>query len=166
MRLYFTILFICLALFLSDFSCHKESASGNDAALASDILQLINQYRKSIGKSELKANDVIEQEAYKHSFNMAHGKVPFSHDGFDGRYKRVQKKLGVGSAAENVAYGYKTAQDVVNGWLTSPGHKKNIEGDYFLTGIGIALSDDGTPYYTQFFYNSGYTRTNQRLLKK
>jgi uncharacterized protein YkwD len=44
-----------------------------------------------------------------------------------------------------------TAHKVVDGWLHSPGHKKNIEGDYNFTGIGVSKDKNGRIYYTQIF---------------
>jgi uncharacterized protein YkwD len=85
---------------------------------------------------------------------MANKKIPFGHDGFDGRMERLSKQLKpTYSFAENVAMGATTAQEVVTQWLNSPGHKKNIEGDYNLTGIGIVKGKDGNLYYTQIFIN-------------
>jgi uncharacterized protein YkwD len=43
------------------------------------------------------------------------------------------------------------AREVVDGWLNSPGHRRNIEGDFRLTGIGIAKRSDGMVYFTQIF---------------
>ena len=56
--------------------------------------------------------------------------------------------------AENVGYnmGYSDpAGRVVERWLNSPGHKKNIEGNYNLTGIGVIQADQVTYYFTQIF---------------
>jgi len=39
----------------------------------------------------------------------------------------------------------------VDGWLNSPGHKKNIEGNFTLTGIGYARDHKGNIYFTQIF---------------
>jgi uncharacterized protein YkwD len=54
-------------------------------------------------------------------------------------------------SAENVAYGNITAKEVVDNWLKSPGHRRNIEGKYTITGIGVAKSSDGTIFFTQIF---------------
>ncbi|MGA1825447.1 MAG: CAP domain-containing protein [bacterium] len=40
---------------------------------------------------------------------------------------------------------------VVERWLNSPGHKKNIEGNYNLTGIGVVQANNLTYYFTQIF---------------
>jgi len=36
-------------------------------------------------------------------------------------------------------------------WLGSRAHKKNIDGDYDLTGVGAAQDADGVVYFTQIF---------------
>ena len=122
------------------------------SSLEAEILIHVNKYRRSKGLSALQMNSVIRTEAEKHSMNMATGRTSFSHSGFSTRVKRISNKLGVVSkSAENVAYGYMSAKQVVNGWLHSPGHKKNIEGKFTLTGIGVAKDRTGTLFFTQVF---------------
>jgi len=41
--------------------------------------------------------------------------------------------------------------NAVKGWINSPGHQKNMVGDYNLTGIGIAKNNVGEYYFTQLF---------------
>lgn len=121
-------------------------------AMETDVLSLINRYRRGKGMTALVMNSVVSEEARKHSSNMATGKVPFSHDGFSTRSKTITTKLpATKSVAENVAYGQVSAQEVVNDWIKSPGHKQNIEGNYTQTGIGIVADANGVLYYTQIF---------------
>ncbi|MCU0250804.1 MAG: choice-of-anchor D domain-containing protein [Vicinamibacterales bacterium] len=118
-----------------------------------EILTLINDHRRSIGKAALAKNQVIWDQANGHSRNMASGKVPFSHDGFDARIAAIRASLGSGgSGAENVAMGYNSASAVVNAWLGSAGHRANIEGSSTRTGISAVKSTGGVWYYTQIFY--------------
>jgi uncharacterized protein YkwD len=57
-----------------------------------------------------------------------------------------------GRIAENVALGYPNAEAVVEGWMTSKGHRENIlQRDVLETGIGIARSSAGGLYYCQVF---------------
>ncbi len=117
-----------------------------------EILFHVNKYRRSKGLSALQMNSVITTEAEKHSRNMAIGRTPFSHSGFNSRVNRISNQIGgVSRSAENVAYGYMSAKEVVNGWLHSPGHKRNIEGRYSLTGIGVAEERTGKLFFTQLF---------------
>jgi len=123
-----------------------------DLSMEESILELINQYRKSKGLGSLKMHIAISEESKKHSADMANNKVPFSHDGFNSRAKRLETKItGLRSVAENVAYGQRSAKEVVEDWIKSPGHKMNIEGNYTQTGIGIAANKKGVLYYTQIF---------------
>lgn len=124
----------------------------NLATLNADILTLINQHRKAMGLGELQMLDAANAEAQQHSVDMVKGNTPFGHDGFESRVADIRKATGfIRGAAENVAYGQLTAAEVVDGWLHSPGHKKNIEGDYNLTGVGTVQRDDGVIYFTQIF---------------
>jgi uncharacterized protein YkwD len=94
-------------------------------------------------------NSVITTEAEKHSKN---GRAPFSHSGFSSRVKRISNQLGnVSRSAENAAYCFLLAKEVVNGWLRSPGHKRNIKGRYTLTGIGVAKERTDKLFFTQLF---------------
>ncbi len=128
-----------------------ESAS-TAPKLEDDILILINRYRKSKGLPELTNNLAIETEARRHSMAMATKRIAFGHDGFNIRSKIVTSKVpGTNAVAENVAFGSNTAKEVVDGWLNSAGHKKNIEGNYKYTGIGVARDQQSKLYFTQIF---------------
>lgn len=85
---------------------------------------------------------------------MASKVCPFGHQGFDQRAKDMQKKANLSAFGENVAYNYNYDDPVqvsIEGWMESPGHKKNILGDFEETGVGIAISEDGKFYITQLF---------------
>jgi uncharacterized protein YkwD len=115
---------------------------------------LINQHRKAKGLAALVNNPVIETEARRHTVAMASHRSPFGHDGFSYRSKVITSRIqGITATAENVAYGSKSAEEVVEGWLKSPGHKKNIEGKFRLTGIGVARDEKSVLYFTQIFAN-------------
>ena len=119
------------------------------------ILQYVNEYRHSLGLSSLEPNSEASKQAYQHSRDMAEHKTGFGHDGFDQRMQAVKQKAGwITASAENVAYGQLSAKEVVNGWLHSPGHKKNIEGNYRFTGIGVYKDRKGITYFTQIFFRN------------
>ena len=120
-------------------------------SLETEILQYVNEDRKEHGLEALKLNELESSLALKHSQDMALGKVKFGHGGFNDRAKTIQKSLGSTEIGENVASGPMTAREVVDGWLNSPGHKKNIEGNFTLTGIGYARDKKGDIYFTQIF---------------
>ncbi|MDJ0658813.1 MAG: CAP domain-containing protein [Crocosphaera sp.] len=123
-------------------------------ALEQEINRRVNQYRLSKNLPPLTMNAEISYVARQHSRDMASKKATFSHDGFDNRAKAVGKTIPYRSFAENLAYikGYPDLADVaVKGWINSPGHRKNMEGKFNLTGVGIAKNSDGEYYFTQLF---------------
>ncbi len=148
-----SLFFFLFLLSLQACSQTSEQIS-SEAQLQQSVLDYVNQYRRNKGLAPLKMLPLITAEALKHSKNIADGKVPFGHDGFDGRADRLMSKIELSNAiAENVAYGKFSAQEVVNRWIASPGHKRNIEGKFTLTGIGIIRRTDGYLYFTQIFIN-------------
>ena len=85
---------------------------------------------------------------------MARGGVALGHAGFESRAEEIAKFIDLAGAAENVSkHDRKSdfAHFAVTGWLASPGHRKNIDGDYALTGVGAARSSEGVVYFTQLF---------------
>lgn len=130
-----------------------HAGAQSSASMERDILVLINKHRAKKGLEPLQSHGSIATAAEKHSRYMASKRV-LGHTGFDSRTGKLLKSIdGANSAAENVAYGSQDAAGVVKMWLNSRGHRKNIEGKYNLTGIGVARSRDGTPYFTQIFIN-------------
>ncbi|MBD1882218.1 CAP domain-containing protein [Coleofasciculus sp. FACHB-T130] len=130
------------------------SSSSNFLTLEEYTHELINQYRKSQNLPPLTLDPRISKEARAHSQAMANGAVPFSHNGFEQRAKAIGKSISYGGASENVAYnqGFSDpAKQAVEGWLKSPGHLKNIQGQYDLTGVGVAKNAKGEYYLTQIF---------------
>lgn len=120
--------------------------------MSADILRYVNEHRRSMGLKPLQANSFISSVALGHSRDMLTGKTPFGHEGFNQRIDIIRKRLGpLHVAAENVAEGPMSAREVVDGWLHSPGHRRNIEGDFRLTGIGVAKAGNGNIYFTQIF---------------
>ncbi|MFY0254990.1 CAP domain-containing protein [Chitinophaga sp. 30R24] len=120
-------------------------------SLEEQILYYTNRFRASQGLKPLQLDPSISQQALRHSQDMANGSTGFGHEGFEERVAIVSKKMGrVAAAAENVAYGTLDAEAVVNGWIKSPGHRRNMLGDYNLIGIGTA--DKGRiTFFTQVF---------------
>lgn len=129
----------------------EEPTAAGNAKLIKDILYYTNEFRASKGKPPLKLESYCSQLAQKHSDNMAAGKVAFGHDQFEIRNDAVTLKFhGVSGVGENVAYGNLDAKGVVDGWIKSPGHRKNMLGDFNMIGIGAAPKGRIT-YFTQFF---------------
>lgn len=138
---------------LTQSTTQRRVRSSALTTLEQTVFQKINQYRQSQGLGVLSRNSTITTQARKHSQNMANTRQ-LSHNGFDGRIQVIGQTIQWRGAAENVAYnmGFSNpAAQAVNGWLKSPGHLKNIVGDFNLTGIGVAQNSQGEYYFTQIF---------------
>ena len=119
--------------------------------IENDILTLVNEHRQSLGLTSLNTLNVISSVADSHTDYMIEtGSV--SHDNFSMRAEALTSNAKAKSVAENVAYGYGTAEGVVRGWLNSDGHRKIIESpNYTHFGISTESNCDGRNYFTQIF---------------
>lgn len=124
----------------------------DNANLVSNVLKQTNQFRKSEGMPELQMNKELNHIAQNHSKDMAAGRIAFGHDGFGGRQAKAAKEIkGMHTFAENVAYGANSAAEVVTMWKNSPGHRRNMLGNFQYIGIGTAKNSKGQIYYTEIF---------------
>ena len=138
------------------------------AEMESAIVRLTNIKRREHGLSPLRYDHHLSRVARAHSRNMKKQRRGESHvlDGKDptDRVRGSSYKCPSGfvpfGAGENIAQGYLGAQDVVNGWMNSPGHKANIL-DPLARGIGVGVVGNvytrwfgmGGTYFTQIFVN-------------
>ena len=148
-------------------SCSKgELIGSNNASSAATVttvnkaamLQLVNEVRQQgcncggtwYGPATAVIwNNKLETAAYNHSNDMYQKKY-FSHTAPDGSNAGIRiERAGYlwQTYGENIAVGYHSERDVVNGWLSSPGHCKNIMNPNFRE-MGVARV--GT-YWTQEF---------------
>ncbi|WTT71669.1 CAP domain-containing protein [Streptomyces sp. NBC_00080] len=122
-------------------------ASGTSAR----IVQLVNTERSKVGCSPVTLNAVLTKAAQAHSEDMAtHQNM--SHTGSDGSApgdRITRAGYAWSTYGENVAYGYTTPEQVMSGWMSSPGHKANILNCAFKE-IGVGLAQPGS-YWTQDF---------------
>lgn len=123
------------------------------AALELNILQLVNDYRKTQGLNALREEAVITQQCRWHSKSMARRGEP-NHGRFDLRVQEIEKTILCASAKENVAAVMgrnDIAAAALEGWLKSDEHRETILGPFDLTGVGAARDSSGTYYFTQIF---------------
>lgn len=131
-----------------------------------EILELINQHRATLSLSSLAFHPPVQAASFQHSTNIAQGLVPFGHEGFTDRANTLIQTLNGSAASENVAMGQRSAEEVVQGWLNSPGHRNNIEGDFNLTGISVVKNQQGENIFTQLFIKAAVPIANQSTAPK
>lgn len=157
-----TLLPVMVLLIMFATSCSSESLDENASnahaelvvpetkAIEVEIMELINDHRLSMGLNPLDNMNVIKAQAYSHTdYMIAQNNV--SHDYFFQRKSYLVNSVGANRVSENVAYGYTSAQSVVNAWLNSEGHRENIEGNYTDFDISAEQNADGRWYYTNIF---------------
>ncbi len=119
------------------------------------VHRLVNEHRVSQGLKPLAFNPEISAIARHHSRNIASGRIGFGHGGIESRREKIAGFIAQPGVGENVAMVPKGPSHVeavaVSNWLESPGHRRNIEGAYDLTGVGIAQGPAGEYYFTQLF---------------
>lgn len=116
------------------------------------ILKYTNQYRHRQGLSALALDQTATRLAQQHSSDMARRKAGFGHGGFQNRTGKLRSVYGRNIATgENVAYGKLSARQVVNIWIHSRAHRKNLLGNFNRIGIGVAYNRQGVAYFTQLF---------------
>ena len=118
--------------------------------IETQILEAVNQHRESIGLNALDPVDDITLQALDHTSYMASLKV-VNHDDFNKRYEALVKEIGAKAVAENVAFGYRTANAVVAAWIKSDEHRANLEGNYKYFGVAVEQDKDGRNYFTNIF---------------
>lgn len=118
--------------------------------IRAEVLDGVNAERAKRQLPPLSTEQRLAKAAQDHACDNARvGKM--THTGSDGsdlstRLRRVGYNYS--QANENVAKGYSDSKAVIQGWMASSGHRRNIlaAGTVDL-GIGIALGKDGSPYW-------------------
>ena len=114
-------------------------------------LSYINSQRKAAGLRPVRSNPRLQAAAESHSRWMARN-ATMSHRGAGGT-DMLGRMRAAGyracGANENVAYGQRTAERVVRGWISSPGHRRNILARGMQHGAVAAVRDGrGTIWWT------------------
>lgn len=126
-----------------------SSGGGGSRPMEQRVIELTNDARRQAGCPALVHNDKLRQAAYLHSKDMSDNDY-FSHSGLDGSSpgdRMSRQGYRFRSWAENIAWGYRSPEAVVEGWMNSAGHRANIL-NCGLTEIGVGLHDY---YWTQKF---------------
>ncbi|MBE1554742.1 CAP domain-containing protein [Sporosarcina limicola] len=121
------------------------------SAIEKAVLDLTNVERQKAGLAPLQTDSKLMNSARQKSADMA-SKNYFSHTSptYGSPFDQMKTNgITYRSAAENIAMGQRTAEEVVKGWMESPGHRQNIlEASYTHIGIGY---DKAGNYWTQQF---------------
>jgi uncharacterized YkwD family protein/spore coat assembly protein SafA len=119
-----------------------------------DVIRLTNAERAKNGLKPLAPDWQLSRVARYKSADMRN-KNYFSHTSPTyGDPFNMMRSFGVTyrSAGENIAAGQRTANEVVQSWMNSPAHRRNIlNSSYTHMGSGYAAGGDYGHYWTQMF---------------
>lgn len=123
--------------------------SEENASFANQVVTLVNKERAKAGLKALTVHEKLTGMALDKAKDM-HDNKYFDHTSptygspFD-----MMKKYGIsyGYAGENIAMGQRTPEEVMNSWMNSDGHRKNILSPNF-TKIGVGYYNG---YWVQEF---------------
>jgi uncharacterized protein YkwD len=126
-----------------------ESGSG-DTSAANRVVTLVNKARATAGCRPLGVDTRLVDAAQSHSDDMA-DRAYFAHTTPDGVTfdRRIEQAGYPQPAAENIARGSTTADQTMDLWMKSPGHRQNILNCSFQR-IGVGVDPEGW-YWTQNF---------------
>ena len=131
----------------------------SDAQIRARVVALVNDARSSSRRCgrerfaaapSLAVSQQLNDAAASHARDMARKKF-FEHRGSNGSQPKDRVlRAGYQSrlTGENIAYGPESAEEVVAGWLASPGHCANIMDPRFQDiGVGLAVGRKRSQIY-------------------
>jgi uncharacterized protein YkwD len=151
------LLVVCAGWVAAAGQGEAKKGKGQDFKLNADeekLIELTNQERKKKKLPPLKTSLALCKVARAHSANQAkQQKMAHVLDGKNPFQRLKEAKYRYEDAGENVAFGLNVAlTDVMEGWMGSELHRKNILDKSFTEiGLGAVAGKDGTVYYTQVF---------------
>lgn len=137
-----------------DSDAQESEETQAEMTQAEAVLKLVNAERAKAGVQPLTLSEKLTNIAYTKAKDMA-DKGYFSHQSptygspFD-----MLKQFGVSYsyAGENIAAGQKTAEEVMNSWMNSSGHKANIlNKNYTQLGVGFYRGGEYGTEWVQMF---------------
>jgi len=117
------------------------------------MLDATNAERKKEKLEPLTTDPKLTEAARAHAANMAkQSKLDHTLDDktFEDRAKAASYEYR--ALGENIAWNQPTPKDVVESWMKSEGHRKNVlNAEYTQIGVAVAKNDKGEPYWVQVF---------------
>ena len=128
--------------------------SNHYQSIEQQVVNLVNAERAKAGLKPLTSDWELARVARFKSEDMRDNRY-FDHNSpIYGTPFQMMKSFGINyrSAGENIAAGQTTAESVMQAWMNSPGHKKNILSPNFThIGVGYAKGGSYGHYWTQQF---------------
>lgn len=117
------------------------------------LLEGHNEARRSRDMAPLRHSRMLAAAAAEQARHMANtGRISHRGTGGSDVLERAQSHgYNVRAVGENVASGQGTPEVVLVDWLSSPGHRRNILGDFDDLGLAQAKDESGRVYWCAVF---------------
>ena len=126
---------------------HIDRHDRPDAFSNQDLLREHNMQRRDHHMKELYCDRDLENAAQKWAEHMC-SRNRLYHGSLRSKVNLEQWD----TVGENIAWGQRDAREVVDSWMDSPGHRRNIlNRDFYHVGFGVAYDRDGRPYWCAIF---------------
>jgi len=126
----------------------EEESIFNISETEQQVVDLVNIERAKEGRQPLKIDESLLVSCDIRAQELV---VKFEHARPDGSSWSTAITTAYSTAGENIAYGYASADAVMNGWMNSTGHRNNIlKENYTHIGVGH-YKQNGTSYWVQLF---------------
>lgn len=125
----------------------RPLAPGDLSRTVTEVVDLTNRERARAGLRPLAVDPALSTAAQAYSVDMA-ARAFYSHTSPEGSQpwdRAAAAGSRMRSIGENIACGQRSAAEVVEGWMNSPGHRANILKRDF-THIGIGFAGGGPPH--------------------
>ena len=126
----------------ADYFARETGDLRDPEAVSRQMLAQVNAERKRAGRKPLRLNSELARSAQRHAEDML-ARGYFDHKSPSGTTVRERSRAAGynwGAIGENIAFGQTSVGEVIDTWMGSPGHRKNILSPHFSElGIGLAL---------------------------
>lgn len=130
----------------------ETDTSESQQSYAMQVFDLVNKERAKEGLAALKYDEASAAAAL---VRAREAEISFSHtrpNGSSFNTALTESGASFRGAGENIAYGQRTPEEVVEGWMNSPGHRANIlNKKYTKIGVGHYQNSKGVHYWAQLF---------------
>ena len=134
------------------FTAYASASYANEQmeGYARQVAAIVNRERAAKGLAPLRYSVRLSEAALVRAEEI---QSVFSHTRPNGtRCFTAVTEAGIRyrSVGENIAYGQRTPEEVMQSWMNSSGHRANILGEYDYIGVGVTYKN-GAYYWSQFF---------------
>lgn len=138
--------------FIMCFGTKSVYASDDITGFANEVAKMINEIRIENGINPVKTAPILMQMADDRAKELTDF---YSHNRPGGsKWYTILKDYNLGTdryAGENIAAGYISPEEVIDGWMNSSGHRSTIlNSNYDYVCVGVRYKDDDPDYY--FYY--------------